>query len=96
MNFDFTDEQQEIKATAHEFLAARFNAREGARAGRGAAATTTRSGSEICELGWPGIAVAEEHGGQGLGMVELAVLLEELGLRVRAAPVPLQRRRRRC
>ena len=27
------------------------------------------------ELGWPGIAVAEEHGGQGLGAVELAILL---------------------
>ena len=33
---------------------------------------------ELAELGWPGIAVAEEHGGQGLGAVELAVLLEEL------------------
>jgi len=34
---------------------------------------------EIVDLGWPGIAVAEPYGGQGLGAVELAVLLEELG-----------------
>ena len=38
------------------------------------------------ELGWPGIAVAEEHGGQGLGAVELAVLLEELGYACAATP----------
>jgi alkylation response protein AidB-like acyl-CoA dehydrogenase len=37
-------------------------------------------------LGWPGIAVAEEHGGQGLGAVELAVLLEELGYACAATP----------
>ncbi len=41
---------------------------------------------ELVELGWPGIAVAEEHGGQGLGAVELAVLLEELGYACAATP----------
>ena len=46
------------------------------------------------ELGWPGIAVAEEHGGQGLGAVELAVLLEELGYACAATPVSLDRRGR--
>ena len=40
---------------------------------------------ELSELGWPGIAVTEEHGGQGLGTVELAILSEELGRNV--APV---------
>ena len=52
------------------------------------APTTTRCGRSSCELGWPGIAVAEEHGGQGLGMVELSVLLEELGYAVRRVAVP--------
>jgi alkylation response protein AidB-like acyl-CoA dehydrogenase len=42
---------------------------------------------ELCELGWPGIAIAEAHGGQGLGAVELAVLLEELGYAVAATPL---------
>ena len=42
--------------------------------------------AELRELGWPGIAVAEEHGGQGLGAVELAILLEELGYAVAATP----------
>jgi alkylation response protein AidB-like acyl-CoA dehydrogenase len=42
--------------------------------------------SELAGLGWPGIAVAEENGGQGLGAIELAILCEELGRVV--APVP--------
>ncbi len=42
--------------------------------------------AELSELGWPGIFVDEEHGGQGLGTVELAILMEELGYSL--APVP--------
>ena len=49
---------------------------------------------ELVELGWPGIAVSEEHGGQGLGAVELAVLLEELGYACAATPLLCDRGRR--
>ena len=42
--------------------------------------------SELAELGWPGIFIDEEHGGQGLVLVELVILLEELGYTL--APVP--------
>jgi alkylation response protein AidB-like acyl-CoA dehydrogenase len=38
------------------------------------------------EQGWPVVARGEEYGGLGLGMVEVAVLCEELGRR--AAPAP--------
>ena len=86
MNFDLNDEQQEIKRTAHEFLASRFAP---AKVRELAEARSYDDGlwKEISELGWPGIAVAEEDGGQGLGMVELAVLLEESGYT--CAPSPL-------
>src|SRR5207244_5635014 len=39
------------------------------------------------ELGWPGIAVAEADGGQGLGIVELALIAEQAGYAL--APTPL-------
>jgi alkylation response protein AidB-like acyl-CoA dehydrogenase len=42
---------------------------------------------ELAELGWAGLAVPSEHGGQGLGMVELAVTLEQMGYAL--APSPL-------
>lgn len=85
MRFDFDDEQAEIKETARQFLTARVSSgkvRELAAAGSYEDALW----SEVCELGWPGIAIAEEHGGQDLGMVELAVLCEELGYA--CAPLP--------
>jgi alkylation response protein AidB-like acyl-CoA dehydrogenase len=86
MNFDLDDEQQEIKRTAHEFLASRFKP-EKVRELAEARSYDEGLWREMAELGWPGIAIAEEDGGQGLGMVELAVLLEECGYA--CAPSPL-------
>ena len=86
MNFDFTDDQQEIKRTARELLANRSSF-ERVREAVEAARYDDALWRELCELGWPGIAVAEEHGGQGLGLVELAILLEELGYAVTPAPL---------
>jgi alkylation response protein AidB-like acyl-CoA dehydrogenase len=85
MDFDLTEDQREIKNVAREMLAARSpfaKVREAAEA----AEYDDALWREIVELGWPGIAVAEEHGGQGLGAVELAVLLEELGYACAASP----------
>jgi alkylation response protein AidB-like acyl-CoA dehydrogenase len=86
MNFDLNDEQQEIKRTAHEFLASRFKP-EKVRELAESRSYDDGLWKEISELGWPGIAIAEADGGQGLGMVELAVLLEESGYA--CAPTPL-------
>jgi alkylation response protein AidB-like acyl-CoA dehydrogenase len=33
----------------------------------------------MVELYWPAMAIAEDHGGLGMGWMELAILLEELG-----------------
>ena len=85
MDFDLTEDQKEIKSVARELLAARSpwaKVREAAVAEQYDAALW----SEIVELGWPGIAVAEQYGGQGLGAVELAALLEELGYACAATP----------
>jgi alkylation response protein AidB-like acyl-CoA dehydrogenase len=85
VDFGFTDDQREIQRTARELLSDRARperVREHAEAGR----TDTELWRELCELGWPGIAVAEQLGGQGLGRIELSILCEELGRAV--APVP--------
>jgi alkylation response protein AidB-like acyl-CoA dehydrogenase len=87
MYFDLTDEQQAIKSTAHDFLASRFKSE---RIREIAASEDGFDGSgwaEMAELGWAGLALPEEWGGQGLGTVELAVLFEELGYAL--APSPL-------
>jgi alkylation response protein AidB-like acyl-CoA dehydrogenase len=85
VDFDLSRDQQEIKGVARELLTARSpfaKVREAAET----AAYDPALWAELVELGWPGIAVAEEHGGQGLGAVELAVLAEELGYACAATP----------
>jgi alkylation response protein AidB-like acyl-CoA dehydrogenase len=85
MDFDLSEDQREIKNVARELLAARSPMAKVRQAAE-AAEYDDSLWREIVELGWPGIAVAEEHGGQGLGAVELAVLLEELGYACAATP----------
>jgi alkylation response protein AidB-like acyl-CoA dehydrogenase len=87
MNFDFTDDQRAIKRTAREFLEARYKmelVRELAGDERG---FTDEQWRALADLGWPGVIVPEEHGGLGLGAVELIVIEEELGYAL--APSPL-------
>lgn len=86
MDFDLSQDQKDIKRTAHDLLASRSafpKVREAAESRTYDGALT----AELAELGWPGIAVSEDHGGQGLGVVELAILLEELGYAMTASPL---------
>ena len=41
---------------------------------------------ELCGLGWPGLHVPEASGGQGYGLAELAIVVEELGRVVAPGP----------
>ena len=87
MYFDLTDEQRAIKETAKDFLASRFKS-ERMRELAGSDDGTDEAGwKEMAELGWAGLALPEEWGGQGLGVVDLAVLFEEMGYAL--APSPL-------
>jgi alkylation response protein AidB-like acyl-CoA dehydrogenase len=85
MNFDFTEDQHEIKKTARDLLGSRSSFAKVREAAEGKAYDPALW-SELVDLGWPGIAIAEEHGGQGLGAVELAILSEELGYALAASP----------
>jgi alkylation response protein AidB-like acyl-CoA dehydrogenase len=86
VDFDFNDEQKQIKQVAHELLASRspfVRVREAAEA----QSYDPDLVRELVELGWPGIAVSSDRGGQDLGFVELAVVLEELGYACAATPL---------
>jgi alkylation response protein AidB-like acyl-CoA dehydrogenase len=85
MDFGFTDDQREIQRTARDLLTGRATP---ARVREHAEARTVDEAlwRELSELGWSGIAVSEQYGGQGLGQIELSILCEELGRSL--APVP--------
>jgi alkylation response protein AidB-like acyl-CoA dehydrogenase len=86
MRFELSDDHREIGRVARELLAVRAPM----SALDEVAVTGEYDGAlwgEMVSLGWPGIAIAEKHGGQGLGAIGLAVLLEELGYACAAAPL---------
>jgi alkylation response protein AidB-like acyl-CoA dehydrogenase len=85
--FDLTDEQQAIKSTAREFLSARYKSERIRELAESEHGFEQSDWAEMAELGWPGLALPEEWGGQGLGIVDLAVLFEEMGYAL--APSPL-------
>jgi alkylation response protein AidB-like acyl-CoA dehydrogenase len=79
MDFDFTQEQVMLRTLTREFLA-RESAPRAVRAlmddPRGYSDATWR---QIAEMGLPGLAIDPGYGGQGLGMIEMALMLEEMG-----------------
>ena len=94
MYFDLTDEQQAIKATAKDFLAARYKSERIRELADSEAGFEQSDWDEMAELGWPGLALPEEWGGQGLGIVDLAVLFEEMGYALAPSPLLLEHDRR--
>ena len=86
MEFDFNDEQREIKSTARDFLTSRFTPAKVRELAESDNPYDDALWQEMRDLGWAGIAVAEEYGGQGLGVVELVILLEEMGYALAPSP----------
>ena len=79
MDLGFNETQQMLRSTAREFLA-RECPRDLVRA-----METDESGyppelwRQIADLGWLGLAFPEEYGGTGGSLLDLAVLVEEMG-----------------
>jgi alkylation response protein AidB-like acyl-CoA dehydrogenase len=74
-----TEEQEEIRRVGRSFLQARFPRDRVRELMASETGFTSEDWREIAELGWPGIAIAEDRGGAGYGIVELCLLLEEMG-----------------
>lgn len=87
MEFAFSDEQEMIRASAEAFLAdvsdsAAVRAAMASEAGHDPALW-----QRLCsEMVWPAIHIPEQYGGLGLGFVELAILLEQMGRRLLCSP----------
>jgi alkylation response protein AidB-like acyl-CoA dehydrogenase len=88
MDFDFSEEQAQLKSAARRFLSARCPlSLVRATLGEDPARRASRAlFEEIAALGWCGAAIPEASGGLGLGYVELCAIAEELGRAL--APVP--------
>jgi len=87
MDFDLSGEQLELQAAARDLLDGR-SAPTQVRAHLGSGEPYDKAlWGAMADQGWCAVATPEGEGGLGLGWVEAAVLLEELGRHV--SPVPL-------
>ena len=88
MNFDLTDEQQMLQAAAREFLAARLKSEKIRALAESDDAFSEDLWREMSDLELAGPdGRREKYGGQELGTIELAVLMEQLGYALAPGPV---------
>lgn len=87
MNFDFSDDQKFLKSEARKFLEANAAPAQVRKVlDDDGKAYDEALWKAVAAQGWLGAAIPEEHGGLGLGHLELCVIAEELGRVV--APIP--------
>jgi len=86
MDFAYTPEQEELRALARQVLADRATPQRVAEVERSDERIDRELWAALAGAGLLGVAVPEAYGGGGLGLVELCILLEEVGRCV--APVP--------
>jgi alkylation response protein AidB-like acyl-CoA dehydrogenase len=76
-----------LQAAARDFLAARLKSETIRKLADSDDAFSEDLWREMSELNWPGLMVSEQYGGQELGTVELAVLMEQLGYALMPGPI---------
>jgi alkylation response protein AidB-like acyl-CoA dehydrogenase len=86
MNFDFSDEQKQMRDEARKFLAEKCPPKAVRAVLDGKAAYDKDLWKGLAEMGFLGVAIPEKFGGAGAGHLELCVIAEEMGRAV--APVP--------
>src|SRR5882672_5800748 len=86
MDIGFTDEQVLLRETARKFLDSECPTPYVRQRMITEEAVTPEFWAQLAENGWLGITYAEEDGGSGLGLVDLVVLMEEMGRAVMPGP----------
>src|SRR5579864_9464751 len=86
MNFDFSDEQKQMRDEARKFLAEKCPPKAVRAVLDGRAPYDRSLWKGLAEMGFLGVAIPEAYGGSGAGQLELCVIAEEMGRAL--APVP--------
>jgi len=78
MDFDFTDDQQQLRDAVHKWVEKGYGF-ERRRATEAAGGFSREAFNELAELGLCGLYIPEDDGGLGMGPIEGMVVMEELG-----------------
>ncbi len=87
MDFELDDDQLALRDAAGELLAGFASSTQVRVVVEAGGGVDHELWAAMLAQGWTGIGVPEAAGGLGLGWVELAVLLEQVGARVAPAPI---------
>jgi alkylation response protein AidB-like acyl-CoA dehydrogenase len=87
MDFSLSDEQEALRELARKIFAERVSHERTKELEQKGEWSDAPLWAELCRANLPGIALPEEVGGSGMGLVEAVLVLEELGRHL--APVPL-------
>src|SRR5258705_4804520 len=86
MNFDFSDEQKQLRDEARKFLAGKCPPKAVRAVLDGKEPYDRELWKGLADMGFLGVAIPEQFGGAGAGHLELCVIAEEMGRAL--APVP--------
>jgi alkylation response protein AidB-like acyl-CoA dehydrogenase len=87
MNFDFSEDQKQLRDQARRFLTEKSPPKAVRQVLEGKAPYDKELWKGFAELGFLGVAIPENYGGTGAGHLELAVIAEEIGRADAAIPV---------
>ncbi len=86
MNFGFNDEQELLRSTARKFFENECGSDTVRRLMETPEGISPDLWTKIAEQGWLGLVFPEAYDGMGLGLVDLVVLMEEMGRAVVPGP----------
>ncbi len=86
MDFGFSEDQEMLRKSARDFLAKECPMTYVRRMMDDAVGASVDHWRKMADLGWTGLVFPETYGGAGLNMVDLVVVLEEMGRAVMPGP----------
>ena len=86
MDFGFSEEQDLLRQAARDFLTEYCPSAFVRQMMEDERGYSPELWQQMAALGWLGLAFPEEYGGQGLGFVDLTVMLEEMGAALLPSP----------
>ena len=86
MDFGFSEEQELLRQSAVDFLSKECPMTYVRQMMEDERGYSEELWKRMAELGWMGLIYPEEFGGSGLNMVDLVVVLEEMGRTVLPGP----------
>ncbi|MGA0612913.1 acyl-CoA dehydrogenase family protein [Caldimonas sp. KR1-144] len=79
MDFDYTDEQEQLRDAVRRWVDKGYGFERRQQIVKKQGGFSAEAWTEMAELGLMGLAVSDAHGGMGFGPVEAMVVMEELG-----------------